>query len=184
MHRFRLFRVRSPLLTESMALSFPVLTEMFHFGTSGPLTCARVPGFSSRGVSPFGHPRIEACLAATRGISQLAASFFASRSQGIHHPPLVACPHILENQYGTEPNPKRWFTFLSLDHGPTSSRSDSSRFSQSPRIRTDDADPGSELPMFRRGTIKPVALCLQIPSTADCSAPLGVSAIHPRQAEL
>ena len=99
MHRFRLFRVRSPLLTESMALSFPALTEMFHFGAFRSLSCPRVTGFSSRRVSPFGNPRIEACSAATRGISQLAASFFASRSQGIHHVPLVACPHILEYQY-------------------------------------------------------------------------------------
>ena len=99
MRRFRLFRVRSPLLTESMALSIPALTEMFHFGAYGSLPCGRVTGFSSRRVSPFGNPRIEACSAATRGISQLAASFIASRSQGIHHVPLVACPHILDYQY-------------------------------------------------------------------------------------
>ena len=30
--RFRLFRVRSPLLTESRLFSFPLLTEMFQFG--------------------------------------------------------------------------------------------------------------------------------------------------------
>src|SRR5436190_4822835 len=111
MHRFRLFRVRSPLLTESMALSFPALTEMFHFGACGILSCPRIWGFQSPGVSPFGNPRIEACSAATRGISQLAASFFASRSQGIHHVPLVACPHILEYQYALSQFPKRWFTF-------------------------------------------------------------------------
>ena len=39
---FGLFRVRSPLLTESMALSFPALTEMFHFGASGFLSCPRI----------------------------------------------------------------------------------------------------------------------------------------------
>ena len=99
MHRFRLFRVRSPLLTESMALSFPALTEMFHFGACGSFPCRKVIGFKSYWVSPFGNLRIEACSAATRSISQLAASFFASRSQGIHHLPLVACPHILEYQY-------------------------------------------------------------------------------------
>ena len=31
--RFGLFRVRSPLLTESLLLSLPVGTEMFHFPT-------------------------------------------------------------------------------------------------------------------------------------------------------
>ena len=30
-HRFGLFRFRSPLLTESISLSFPRVTEMFHF---------------------------------------------------------------------------------------------------------------------------------------------------------
>ena len=32
---FRLFRFRSPLLTESHSFSFPVVTEMFHFTTCG-----------------------------------------------------------------------------------------------------------------------------------------------------
>ena len=32
-HRFGLFRVRSPLLTESLLFSLPVGTEMFHFPT-------------------------------------------------------------------------------------------------------------------------------------------------------
>ena len=56
-----LFRVRSPLLAESLLMSFPPGTEMFQF-----------PGFASpayvfswrypRGwVAPFGHPRIKAC---------------------------------------------------------------------------------------------------------------------------
>ena len=34
--RFRLFRVRSPLLTESLLFSLPMGTEMFHFPTSPP----------------------------------------------------------------------------------------------------------------------------------------------------
>jgi len=34
--RFGLFRVRSPLLTESRLFSFPVGTEMFHFPTFPP----------------------------------------------------------------------------------------------------------------------------------------------------
>src|ERR1041384_2740638 len=115
MHRFRLFRVRSPLLTESMALSVPALTEMFHFGASGSPPCSGGTGFSSRRVSPFGNPRIEACSAATRGISPLAAPFLASWSQGIHHVPLVACPHILEHQYVAA-------NFLSAEIGRASCR--------------------------------------------------------------
>ena len=41
--RFGLFRVRSPLLTESRLFSFPVGTEMFHFPTFPPTTlCVQV----------------------------------------------------------------------------------------------------------------------------------------------
>ena len=134
MRRFRLFRVRSPLLTESMALSLPALTEMFHFGACGPPSCPGVPGFSSGWVSPFGHPRIEACSAAPRGISQLAASFVASRSQGILHLPLVACPHILEHQYALPSQIlSAGFAFvLSLGREPSPVHAKPSRLSQSP----------------------------------------------------
>jgi hypothetical protein len=45
-------------------------------------------------VSPFGNPRIDACLTAPRGLSQLATSFIASQRQGIHHTPLVACSQM------------------------------------------------------------------------------------------
>ncbi len=50
-----LFRVRSPLLAESLLMSFPPGTEMFQF-----------PGFASIYYvfiyrSPFGYPRINAC---------------------------------------------------------------------------------------------------------------------------
>ena len=41
-------------------------------------------------VSPFGHLRVKACLAANRSFSQLTTSFIASRCQGIHRTPLVA----------------------------------------------------------------------------------------------
>ena len=40
-------------------------------------------------VSPFGHPRIHARLAAPRGISQPPTSFIGSQCQGIHHVPLT-----------------------------------------------------------------------------------------------
>ena len=87
--RFGLFRVRSPLLTESLLFSLPVGTEMFHFPTF-PLPAlyiqAGVTGSpcGPSGVSPFGHPRIKARLSAPRGLSQITTSFFGSRCQGIH----------------------------------------------------------------------------------------------------
>ena len=42
-----------------------------------------------RWVSPFGHPRIKACLSAPRGFSQTSTSFIAFCRQGIHHARLV-----------------------------------------------------------------------------------------------
>ena len=89
---FSLFRFRSPLLTESQLFSLPVGTEMFHFPTFPPLALcvqARVTGHDSSRVSPFGHPRITARLAAPRGLSQPPTSFIGSWCQGIHRAPLV-----------------------------------------------------------------------------------------------
>ena len=53
--RFGLFRVRSPLLTESLLFSLPVGTEMFHFPTFPPTALyiqAEVAGHDS-GISRF-----------------------------------------------------------------------------------------------------------------------------------
>ena len=92
--RFSLFRVRSPLLTESLLFSLPVGTEMFHFPTFPPnALCVQAPvtGHDSSWVSPFGNPRITARLPTPRGLSQAPTTFFGSWCQGIHHVPLVAC---------------------------------------------------------------------------------------------
>ena len=64
-HRFGLFRVRSPLLTESQLLSLPGGTEMVHFSPlASPELCVHsgMTGHDPCRVSPFGHPRIKACL--------------------------------------------------------------------------------------------------------------------------
>lgn len=89
--RFGLYRFRSPLLTVSISLSFPPLTEMFHFSgcrVHNPMDS----GYDDGPCRPSGYPiRISpglSSLAALRGFSQLAASFFACRHQGIHHKPL------------------------------------------------------------------------------------------------
>ena len=85
--RFRLFPFRSPLLRESLLLSFPRGTEMFQFPRFPPLAlCVQTrvtPHYRCR-VSPFGHPRIEARSAAPRGLSQPPTSFIGFRRQGIH----------------------------------------------------------------------------------------------------
>jgi hypothetical protein len=85
--RFRLIPFRSPLLRESQLFSSPRVTEMFQF-TRFPLPAlcvqAGVTPHDGCGVSPFGHPRIEAWSAAPRGFSQPPTSFIGSRRQGIH----------------------------------------------------------------------------------------------------
>ena len=93
--RFGLFRFRSPLLTESRLLSLPAGNEMFHFPAFPPLTLCvqvRVTGHDSSRVSPFGNPRINARLAAPRGLSQPPTSFIGSWCQGIHRAPLLTWP--------------------------------------------------------------------------------------------
>ena len=91
-----ILRVRSPLLTESLLFSLPTGTEMFHFPAFPPrhlyIQC-RVTRHHSCRVSPFGHPRIHARLAAPRGISQPPTSFIGSQCQGIHHAPLNTYKH-------------------------------------------------------------------------------------------
>ena len=85
--RFGLIPFRSPLLRELLLLSFPVGTEMFQFPTFPlPVLCVHtgVTPHDGRRVSPFGHPRINAFSAASRGLSQPDTSFIGSRRQGIH----------------------------------------------------------------------------------------------------
>ncbi len=97
--RFSLIRFRSPLLTESRLFSSPVGTEMFHFPTFPPhALCvqARVTPHDGCGVPPFGHPRINARLAAPRGFSQPPTSFIGSWCPGIHRAPLTTWPHGLQ----------------------------------------------------------------------------------------
>ena len=91
--RFGLFPLRSPLLGESRLLSIPRGTEMFQFPRLPQLALCvqtRVTGHDPSRVSPFGHPRVKARLAAHRGLSQPAASFIGSQRLGIHRQPFVA----------------------------------------------------------------------------------------------
>ena len=74
----------------------------------------RVTRHHSCRVSPFGHPRINARLAAPRGLSQPPTSFIGSQCQGIHHAPLNTYKHktnirncTSENNHHTPPTPSR-----------------------------------------------------------------------------
>ena len=90
--RFRLAPVRSPLLRGSRLLSLPPGTEMFQFpGFPLPVLCVQtgVTRHDPCRVSPFGHPRINAWLAAPRGLSQPPTSFIGFWRLGIHHVPFV-----------------------------------------------------------------------------------------------
>jgi hypothetical protein len=84
--RFRLFRVRSPLLTESRFLSFPRGNEMFQFPPFAPCTYGL-------GAWSFGHPGINARLTTSPGLSQSSTPFIACWRPDIPHMPLVAWPH-------------------------------------------------------------------------------------------
>src|SRR5918998_992610 len=104
--RFSLIRFRSPLLTESRLFSLPVGTEMFHFPTFPPhALCvqARVTPHDWCGVPPFGHPRINARLAAPRGLSQPPTSFIGSWCPGIHRVPLTTWPHSYNTPHTPHP---------------------------------------------------------------------------------
>ena len=70
-----LVRVRSPLLTESRLISFPPVTEMFHF------TGFAIPSlfYSGRGdriqscqVTPFGNRRVSGCVPLTDAYRSLS----------------------------------------------------------------------------------------------------------------
>jgi hypothetical protein len=91
--RFGLFPFRSPLLRESLLFSFPPGTEMFHFPGFAPARLCihrAVRRHYAPRVSPFGHLRVIAWLAALRSFSQPPTSFIASDCLGIHRVPFVA----------------------------------------------------------------------------------------------
>jgi hypothetical protein len=76
---------------------------MFHFPGFPPLRlCVQrsVTGHYASRVAPFGDPRIEACLAAPRGLSQPATSFIGSWRQGIHRMPLLPWLFYAHASYG------------------------------------------------------------------------------------
>jgi hypothetical protein len=105
---FGLIPFRSPLLRDSFLLSLPRGNEMFQFPRFPPqLLCVQswVPAHDRWWVSPFGHPRINGCLAPSRGLSQPATSFVGSWRLGIHRTLLLAwyrCSRSLWSFQGSE----------------------------------------------------------------------------------
>ena len=90
---FSLFRFRSPLLTESLSLFSPPVTEMFHFAG-----CRDIPAIDSqererkllRSGYPIRKSTGQSVFAALRSLSQLTTSFIAYWHQGIHDALFVA----------------------------------------------------------------------------------------------
>src|SRR5829696_6202107 len=81
----RLFRFRSPLLSESRLMSVPRATEMFQFTRFASHDYVFIVRYPCGWVSPFGNLRIKANLPAPRSLSQAITSFVACNRQGIHH---------------------------------------------------------------------------------------------------
>lgn len=87
---FRLFRFRSPLLTESLLISFPHLTEMFqfrclpasHYSDLAVIFTTGSP--TNRRGFPIRKPPDHRSMAPTRRVSPPYASFLGKTSLGIH----------------------------------------------------------------------------------------------------
>ena len=89
---FRLFRFRSPLLTESLRFLFLGLLRCFtspRFASPDYEFIRSITGLRQLGC-PIRKSTDQCLLAAPRGLSQLTTSFIASWHQGIHHLHLVA----------------------------------------------------------------------------------------------
>ena len=91
--RFGLLRFRSPLLTQSLLLSSPSGTEMFHFPecrSIGTIDSSQGDALLEASGFPIRIPPGRSLLTARRGLSQSSASFIASWCQGIHRAPVYA----------------------------------------------------------------------------------------------
>ncbi len=86
-HPISEIRNPNPHAKQRVLFSLPLGTKMFQFPRF-PTVLGTAFWHSARRVSPFGHPRINACLPASRGFSQAATSFIGFFSQGIHHTPV------------------------------------------------------------------------------------------------
>lgn len=90
---FGLVRFRSPLLTESLSLSVPPVTEMFHFTGCRDVSAMysqKLDQVLTRSGYPIRKCTGQSVFAALRALSQLITSFIASWHQGIHYVLFVA----------------------------------------------------------------------------------------------
>ena len=88
--RFGLFPVRSPLLRESLLISFPLVTEMFHFTRSAPISlCIQLNGDGT--LLPTGFPIQKSSDQRIFGSSPrlIAAYHVFHRLSAPRHPPVA-----------------------------------------------------------------------------------------------
>lgn len=91
--RFGLFPVRSPLLRESLVISFPLGTKMFQFPRFA-FYSVEFMRFTHKGF-PIRTPPTQSLLTAHRGLSQFSTSFIAIWCQDILHLPFLRWLHLL-----------------------------------------------------------------------------------------
>ena len=94
--RFGLLRFRSPLLTESLLISFPGLLRWFTSPSVAPHAYfIRRPrcGDRSPRVTPFGHPRINGHVHLPGASRSLSRPSSPGSSSGIRHGPMFAWPY-------------------------------------------------------------------------------------------
>jgi hypothetical protein len=100
-------RPRSLAATDGVTVCFPFLEVLRCFSSLGRPSRPMDSAWNRRGlpggVAPFGDPRIR-LLPTTRGFSQVAASFFASRCQGIRRALLLAWPKNLARRLAVFPD--------------------------------------------------------------------------------
>ena len=147
-----LVRARSPLLAESLLMSFPPGTEMFQF-----------PGFASSGlyIQPKNDPigpgfpirksADQRLLSPPHSLSQSATSFIASRCQGIHQMPFMtlAFHFYYPRKTTTQPLAKtRCRMLLSLCHVKTNA--DAQQLSLTPPPKRRPSSPSREAKSSRK----------------------------------
>ncbi len=85
--RFGLFRVRSPLLAESLLFSFPAGTEMVHFPALSSPTYGFSRGYLSITLGGFPHSEISGSTPVCGSPKLIAANHVLHRLLAPRHPP-------------------------------------------------------------------------------------------------
>ena len=95
-----LVRFRSPLLAESLLMSFPPATEMFQFARFASPALWIEAGNTACAVGfPIRKSADQSFFAAPRGLSQRSTSFIASQRQGIRQTPLRHLIALINNAH-------------------------------------------------------------------------------------